>query len=99
MVRPWLKKPLEKHVVHRARPSLHFTRQEWPAQHPELRNVRSLALWNLLSDQGIQPLGGATFSLLLLGCDLPCNVSLEDQACWLGPLAQLLEIPCLLACP
>lgn len=60
---------------------------------PELRNVRSLALWNLLSDQGIQPLGRATFSLLLSGCDLPPSVSLEVQAFWLGSLAQLpLEI-------
>lgn len=54
---------------------------------PELRNVRSLALWNLLSDQRIQPLGHATFSLLLSGCDLPPSVSLEGQAFWLGSLA------------
>lgn len=57
---------------------------------PEPRNVCSLAFWNLLFDQRIQPLGLATFSLLLSGCDLPPSVSLEDQAFWLGPLVQLL---------
>lgn len=47
MVRRWLKKPLEKHAVHEARPSLCFTKQELPAQRPELRNVCSGAHWNL----------------------------------------------------
>lgn len=50
--RLWLKKPLEKHAVHAARSSLRLTRQEWPAQCLELRNVRSLAFWNLLSLTG-----------------------------------------------
>lgn len=93
MVRPWLKKPLEKHAVHGARPSLHFTRQKWPAQRLELRNVRSLTLWNLLSDQGIQPLGSATLKSPVSGCDMTLSVS-----SWLGPLARLLLGDPLSAC-
>lgn len=53
-----------------------------------------------LSDQGIQPLGGATLSLLSSVCDPTPSLSLENQASRLGPLAQLLlEIPCVLTCP
>lgn len=71
MVRLWLKKPLEKHAVHAARPSLRFTRQERPAGRLELRNVRSLALWNLL------PLTGASSCRAVLpsvscGQDVTC---------------------------
>lgn len=95
MVRLWLKKPLEKHATHGARPSLRFTEQEWPAGLLELRNAPFLALWNLSSEQSSCWVVPPSVSS---GCDLLPKVSLKNQVSWVGLLVQLLlKTPCLLA--
>lgn len=86
MVRLWLKKPLEKHAVHAARPSLRFTRQERPARVPGAEECPfSSSLEPAASDRGVQLPGSTPLGLLQPGCDLPINGSSENLVSWPVP--------------